>query len=184
MQRLCYYCDMFNGSSIKQIALLLALLASLSFGEPSPSSSPIRIAAGASIGRLTPVMATFGLGYRNAILYVEGMGVHKNDNDFWCGLRGAIAWTFFWDTPFNLDFGIGGGYEYARAPNGMNQTLNKANGNTFVFPYNYKESLDLGIEFRAHFYGFYSQVGYPLHHFRKHDEPSLTWRMGYMVNLF
>jgi hypothetical protein len=170
--------------TIKQIIWALAMLTSLSFGEVSPESSPLRVTAGASIGRQTPVMATLGLGYQNAILYVEGMGVHKGDNDFWCGLRGTLAWTFFWDTPFNLDFGIGGGYEYARAPNGMNQTLNKANGNTFVFPYNYKESLDLGIEFRAHLYGFYSQVGYPLHHFRKHDEPSLTWRMGYMVHLY
>lgn len=175
---------MLYGCFIRRIAFTLILLAGLSFGDTSPEGSPVRIAAGASIGRLTPVMASLGLGYQNAILYVEGMGTHKEDNDFWCGLRGAIAWTFFWDTPFNLDMGVTGGYEYARAPNGMHQALNNANNLTVVFPYNHKESLDVGVEIRAHLYGFYSQVGYPLYHFRKHDEPTLTWRMGYMVNLF
>lgn len=175
---------MLYGSTIRRFVLALALLACFSFGDTSPENSPLRATAGASIGRQSPVMAALGIGYQNAILYVEGMGIHKGDNDFWCGLRGAIAWTFFWDSPFNLDLGIAGGYEYARAPNGMHQALNEANGKTFVFPYNYKESLDLGVEIRAHLYGFYSQVGYPLYHFRKHDEPTLTWRMGYMVSIF
>jgi hypothetical protein len=89
----------------------------------------------------------------------------------------------FWNKPFSLDLGVGGGYEYARSPNGMHQALNKANKLTVVFPYNYKESLNVALEARAHLYGFYSQVAYPVHHFRKHDEPTLIWRMGYMINL-
>ena len=175
---------MLYGSFIRRIAFTLFLLAGLSFGDILPESGPLRAVAGVSIGRQTPIMATLGLGYHHAILYVEGMGIHKGDNDFWCGLRGNLSWTLFWNKPFNLDLGVSGGYEYARAPNGMHQALNDANNLTVVFPYNYKESLDVGVEIRAHLYGFYSQVGYPLYHFRKHDEPTLTWRMGYMVNLF
>ncbi len=175
---------MLYGCFIRRIAFTLILLAGLSFGDILSESGPLRAVAGVSIGRQTPIMATLGLGYHNAILYVEGMGIHKGDNDFWCGLRGNLSWTLFWNEPFNLDLGISGGYEYARAPNGMHQALNDANNLTVVFPYNYKETLDIGIEIRAHLYGFYSQVGYPLYHFRKHDEPTLTWRMGYMVNLF
>ena len=175
---------MLYGCFIRRIAFTLILLAGLSFGDILPESGPLRAVAGVSIGRQTPIMATLGLGYQNAILYVEGMGIHKGDNDFWCGLRGNLSWTLFWDKPFNLDLGVSGGYEYARAPNGMHQALNDANNLTIVFPYNYNESLDIGVEIRAHLYGFYSQVGYPLYHFRKHDEPTLSWRMGYMVNLF
>ena len=129
-------------------------------------------------------MATLGLGYKNAILYIEGLGVHKKENDFWCGLRGNLSWTLFWDLPFNLDLGVSGGYEYARAPNKMYQALNESNGKILIYPYNYKESAEISLEVRAHLYGFYSQVAYPVHHFRKHDEPSLIWRMGYMVKVF
>ena len=161
---------MLYGCFIRRIAFTLILLAGLSFGDILPESGPLRAVAGVSIGRQTPIMATLGLGYQNAILYVEGMGIHKGDNDFWCGLRGNLSWTLFWNKPFNLDLGVSGGYEYARAPNGMHQALNDANNLTIVFPYNYKENLDIGIEIRAHLYGFYSQVGYPLYHFRKHDE--------------
>lgn len=175
---------MLYGISIKRTFFALALFASLSFGDFSLENTPLRFAAGASIGKMTPVMATLGLGYENVILYVEGMGVHKNDNDFWCGLRGDLAWTFFWKSPFNLDLGVSGGYEYARAPNKMHQALNKSNGAVVVFPYNYRESAEISLELRAHLYGFYSQVAYPLYHFLKHDEPKLTWRMGYMVYLF
>lgn len=175
---------MLYGSFIRRIAFTLILLAGLSFGDILPESGPLRAVAGVSIGRQTPIMATLGLGYQNAILYVEGMGIHKSDNDFWCGLRGNLSWTLFWNKPFNLDLGVSGGYEYARAPNGIHQALNDANNLTVVFPYNYKESLDVGVEIRAHLYDFYSQVGYPLYHFRKHDEPTLTWRMGYMVSIF
>lgn len=175
---------MLYGCFIRRIAFTLILLAGLSFGDILPESGPLRAVAGVSIGRQTPIMATLGLGYQNAILYVEGMGIHKGDNDFWCGLRGNLSWTLFWNKPFNLDLGVSGGYEYARAPNGMHQALNDANNLTIVLPYNYNESLDIGVEIRAHLYGFYSQMGYPLYHFRKHDEPTLTWRMGYMVNLF
>ncbi len=175
---------MLYGCFIRRIAFTLILLAGLSFGDILPESGPLRAFAGVSIGRQTPIMATLGLGYQNTILYVEGMGIHKGDNDFWCGLRGNLSWTLFWDKPFNLDLGVSGGYEYARAPNGMHQALNDANNLMVVFPYNYKETLDIGIEIRAHLYGFYSQVGYPLYHFRKHDKPTLTWRMGYMASIF
>ena len=175
---------MLYGAPIKRIVLAMALFASLSFGDFSSGDTPWRLAAGASAGRMTPLMATLGLGYKNAILYVEGLGVHKKENDFWCGLRGNLSWTLFWDLPFNLDLGVSGGYEYARAPNKMYQALNESNGKILIYPYNYKESAEISLEVRAHLYGFYSQVAYPIHHFRKHDEPSLIWRMGYMVNVF
>ena len=100
---------MLHGFSIKRTLLALALLVSLSFGEFTLEDLPLRFSAGASIGKMTPVMAVMGLGYENAILYAEGMGVHKGDNDFWCGWRGGLAWTFFWDKPFNLDLGVSGG---------------------------------------------------------------------------
>ena len=174
---------MLQGISIKRIILALAMFASLSFGELSLEGIPLRFAAGASIGKMTPVMATLGLGYENVILYVEGMGAHKKDNDFWCGIRGNLSWTLFRELPFNLDLGVSGGYEYARAPNGVHQALNRANKVKAVFPYNYKESLDIGLEARAHLYGFYSQLAYPVYRFRKHDEPSFIWRIGYMINI-
>ena len=162
----------------KKLLLALFLLVSLSFGD-----QPWRLAAGVSAGRMTPVMGTIGFGYKNAILYIEGMGTHKGDNDFWCGLRGDLAWTLFREQPFNLDLGISGGYEYARSPNKMHQALNKSNGGIFVYPYNYKESAEISLEFRAHLYGFYTQIAYPVYHFLKHDEPTYIWRVGYMINI-
>ena len=169
---------MLCANSIKRTLLMLALLAVLAFGDQS-----WRFAAGASAGKMTPVMGTMGFGYKNAILYIEGMGTHKGDNDFWCGLRGDLAWTLFREQPFNLDLGISGGYEYARSPNKMHQALNKSNGGIFVYPYNYKESAEISLEFRAHLYGFYTQIAYPVYHFLKHDEPTYIWRVGYMINI-
>ena len=174
---------MLYGFSIKRTILALALFASFSFGEFSLEGLPLRFVAGASIGKMTPVMAVLGVGYENAILYVEGMGVHKGDNDFWCGWRGDLAWTVFRDSPFNLDLGVSGGYEYARSPNKIHQALNKSNEAVLVFPYNYRESAELSLELRAHLYGFYSQIAYPVYHFLKHDEPKFIWRMGYTVNV-
>ena len=132
---------------------------------------------------MTPVMGTIGFGYKNAILYIEGMGAHKGDNDFWCGLRGDLAWTFFRELPFNLDLGVSGGYEYARSPNKIHQALNKSNGGTFVLPYNSRESAEISLEVRAHLYGFFTQIAYPVYHFLKHDEPTYVWRVGYMINI-
>ena len=174
---------MLCGFFIKRTLLALALFASLSFGDFSLEDLPLRFTAGASIGKMTPVMAVMGVGYENVILYVEGMGVHKGDNDFWCGWRGDLAWTFFLKSPFNLDLGVSGGYEYARAPNKIFQALNKSNDAYLVFPYNYRESAELSLELRAHLYGFYSQIAYPVYHFLKHDEPKFIWRMGYTVNV-
>jgi hypothetical protein len=174
---------MLCGFFIKRTLLALALFASLSFGEFSLEDLPLRFTAGASIGKMTPVMAVMGVGYENVILYVEGMGVHKGDNDFWCGWRGDLAWTFFLKSPFNLDLGVSGGYEYARAPNKIFQALNKSNDAYLVFPYNYRESAEFSLELRAHLYGFYSQIAYPVYHFLKHDEPKFIWRMGYTVNV-
>ena len=174
---------MLYGLPIKRVVLALVLFASLSFGEFSLEDLPLRFSAGASAGKMTPVMAVLGLGYENIILYAEGMGVHKGDNDFWCGWRGNLSWTLFWEKPFNLDLGVSGGYEYARAPNGMHQALNKSNEKILVFPYNYRESAEISLEIRVHLYGFYSQIAYPVYHFLKHDEPKYIWRMGYMVNV-
>ena len=155
---------------------MLALLAMLAFGDQS-----WRFAAGASAGKMTPVMGTIGFGYKNAILYIEGMGTHKGDNDFWCGLRGGLDWTFFWKQPFSMDIGVGGGYAFAEAPNKLHQAINDANGGRILYPYNYVETLDVSAEVRVHLFGFFTQIDVPIHYFRKHDEPDILWRIGYLL---
>ena len=112
------------------------------------------------------------------------MKKRSEDNDFWTALRGNLSWTLFRELPFNLDLGISGGYQYARAPNRMHQALNAANGKTLVYPYNYRESLDISIEYRIHLYGVFTQLTYPIHRFLDHESRSFQWRVGYMVNLF
>ena len=160
-------------------AIALVFSISFAFGE-----YPWRVVAGASAGTLTPFMASLGGGYGPAIFYVEGMGVHKGrEYDFWTAIRGNLSWTLFWDHPFNLDLGISGGYQYARAPNMTHQALNEANDLYLVFPYNYRETLDISIEYRVHLYGFFTQLPYPVHQFRDHESRSFQWRVGYMTSL-
>ena len=172
---------MLSKCSLRILISTLALATTLSFGE-----SPWRFAAGASAGTLTPLMVSLGMGYENAIMYIEGLGMEKRseENDFWTAIRGNLSWTLFKDLPFNLDLGVSGGYQYARAPNKMHQALNDANGKIFVLPYNYRETLDISVEYRVHLYGLFTQLTYPVHQFRDHESRSFQWRVGYMTNIF
>ena len=149
--------------------------------QDSGKDSPWRFQAGVSAGRLTPVMVEAGIGYKAALLHVAGLGFHHGPNDFWCGVRGGIDWTFFRRLPFSIDGGIGGGYEFAAAPNKMHQAVNKANDAKYLYPYNYKESLDISAEVRFHLFGLFTQIDIPLHSFMKHDAPKYLWRAGYLV---
>ena len=107
------------------------------------------------------------------------MGYIHNKSDYWCGVRGSLLWTFFKDAPFNIDAGIGGEYEYARAPNEMHEALDNANG-FIVFPYNYKELGDISIELWTRLYGFYTQISVPTKKFAEHDAHKGFWGAGYM----
>ena len=149
--------------------------------QDSGKDSPWRFQAGVSAGRLTPVMVEAGIGYKAALLHVAGLGFHHGPNDFWCGVRGGIDWTFFRRLPFSIDGGIGGGYEFAAAPNKMHQAVNKANDAKYLYPYNYKESLDISAEVRFHLFGLFTQIDIPLYNFMKHDAPDYLWRAGYLV---
>lgn len=159
-------------------ATLILLLSMLAHAQ---NASPWRFEAGVSAGQPTPVMIEAGIGYKALTLHLEGLGIHKGENDFWCGFRGGFDWTFFRELPFRVDLGVGGGYEFAEAPNKMHQALNKANGAMYLYPYNYKESLDVSAEIRIHLFGFFTQVAYPIYYFMKHDEPAILWRAGYLA---
>ena len=149
--------------------------------QDSGKDSPWRFQAGVSAGRLTPVMVEAGVGYKAALLHVAGLGFHHGPNDFWCGVRGGIDWTFLRKLPFSIDGGIGGGYEFAAAPNKMHQAVNKANDAKYLYPYNYRENLDVSAEVRLHLFGLFTQIDIPLHSFMKHDAPKYLWRAGYLV---
>jgi hypothetical protein len=144
-------------------------------------TSPWRFNAGVSVGKVSPLMISAGMGYKSILFHVEGLGAHNGDNDYWCGMRGGIDWTFFWNRPFSIDAGFNGGYEYAEAPNKMHQAVNRANDAMILLPYDYVETLDISAELRIHLYGFYTQIDYPIHHFMNHDEPKFNWRIGYLV---
>ncbi|MDD5942409.1 hypothetical protein [Fibrobacter sp.] len=142
-----------------------------------------RFNLGVGIRNQTPVVAIGGMGYDNVILRVQGMGWHQGPNDFWCGFRGSLLYTFFRDLLFNFDVGIGGGYEFAEAPNKMHQAFNKANNAMLLRPYNYKEEADISLELWTHLYGFYTQISVPAYRFIEHDPPKLLWGAGYMVEI-
>lgn len=138
-----------------------------------------RFNAGLGIRNQTPVVAIAGIGYKEIIFRAQGMGYIHDKNDYWCGFRGSLLWTFFKDSPFNLDAGIGAGYEYARAPNEMHEALDDANG-LIAYPYNYKELGDFSIELWTHLYGFYTQISVPTQKLIEHDTPKLLWGAGYI----
>ena len=140
----------------------------------------LRFNLGAGIRNQTPVVAIGGIGYKNTILRVQGMGFYNGPSDFWCGVRGSLLWTFFKDYPLNLDAGIGGGYEFAEAPNEMHKAINSANNALAVVPYNFKEIADISIELWTHLYGFYTQISVPAQKFREHDVKKLLWGAGYI----
>lgn len=149
--------------------------------KTAPAPSNWRFEAGFAAGDPTPVNIVAGIGYKPFIMRVQGMGVHKGDNDYWCGFRGSLGVTLFRDLPFSLDFGVGGGYQFAEAPNGIHQALNKANGGIYVYPYNYEESADVSAEVWIHLFGFFTQIAYPVHFFMDHDTPTIIWRAGYLA---
>lgn len=172
----CYYlAGMFNRSLI--VFTLAMLLSAACFAD----ESNWRFEAGFAAGDPTPVNIIAGIGYKPFIMRVQGMGVHKGDNDYWCGFRGSLGVTFFRDLPFSMDFGVGGGYQFAEAPNGIHQALNKANGGIYVYPYNYEESADVSAEVWIHLFGFFTQIAYPVHFFMDHDTPTIIWRAGYLA---
>lgn len=144
-------------------------------------NSPWRFSTGVSVGNPTPMALVAGIGYKSVLVHVEGLGAHNGPNDFWCGIRGGLDWTFFWRHPFSIDAGFSGGYEYAEAPNKMHQAVNDANGAIILYPYNYVEVLDVSAEIRVHLFGFFTQIAYPIHYFMNHDEPDILWRIGYLV---
>ena len=143
-------------------------------------ASEWRFSIGAGLRNQTPVVLIGVVGYSNLMLYVEGMGFHSGPNDYWCGVRGSLLWTFFKDFPFHMDAGVSGGYEYAESPNEMHRALNKANNAMYALPYNYKETADISIELWTHFYGLYTQISVPVNRYREHDTKKLLWGAGYM----
>lgn len=142
-----------------------------------------RIQFGISAGDPAPLSVVAGVGYKAAVMRIQGMGWENGENDYWCAMRGGLAWTFFRKLPFNFDLGIGGGYSFAEAPNGMHKALNEANGAMYVLPYNYEESLDLSVEVWVHLYGIFTQLSYPVHYFMDHTKPTLLWRAGYLFEI-
>lgn len=170
----------------KTSILCIILCSAFVFASGSQASrapSPWKFDAGISAGQLSPVMLLAGVNYNDIFLRVQGLGVHAGANDFWCGIRGSVGWKFLGHLPFNFDMGIGGGYEYAEAPNKMHQALNKANDGNYLLPYNLKESLDVSGELWVHMYGFFTQIAYPIYMVMEHDAPSLIWRIGYSITI-
>lgn len=171
---------MFRHSKIFIILALYFACNVFAGSNTGKAESPWKFEAGVSAGRPTPLMLLAGLSYKSVVFRTQAFGLHFGGNDFWCGYRGSLLWTLFRDLPFSLDLGFGGGYEFAEAPNGYNKALNKAQGERYVRSYNYKESLDVSAEIWARIFGFYTQIGIPIHYFQKHDEPSILWRIGYI----
>jgi len=150
---------------------------------PSPSQDRygnFRFELGLGTRNQTPLVALGGISYKFLTFRLQGGGFHNEANDFWCGMRGSLLWSFFYDLPFNFDVGVGGGYEYAQAPNGMHQALNAASKAKYVRPYNYKENLDVSIELWAHLYGLYTQISVPAYQFKKHGASRTLWGTGYL----
>ena len=149
--------------------------------QDTAEASPWRFGAGVSVGSLVPVMFEGSVGYKAATLHVAGFGVHKGPNDFWCGVRGGIGWRIPHALPFGIELGVGGGYEFAEAPNGMHKAVNAANDTRTLYPYNFVESLDVSGEIRIHLFGLFSQLSFPVYNFMNHDAPYMLWRVGYLV---
>lgn len=165
------------------LILFCATLCLATGGTDNALAKEGRIQFGVSAGDPTPLSATIGVGYKSAIMRIQGMGWKNGTDDYWCALRGGLAWTFFRNLPFNIDIGIGGGYAYAEAPNGMHKALNDANGAMYVLPYNFEETLDLSAEVWVHLYGIYTQISYPIYYIMDHTKPTLLWRAGYMFEI-
>ena len=148
-------------------------------GRTEAQGSPWQFEAGASVGRLTPIMLNAGVGYKNVFFRAMGGGLHLGPDEFWVGFRGSFAWKFFRELPFSIDAGFGSGYAFAKAPNYVHKALNAANKARYVRSYNFKEILDISAEVRANIYGVFTYVAVPVHCFMKHDEPNIIWQVGY-----
>ena len=172
---------------ITKIAIFSCALCALSvssFAEPGKNgaeASPWRFGAGVSAGSLVPIMLEGSVSYKAFTTHLGGFGYHHGPRDFWCGMRGGIGWTLLRGLPFHIDGGIGGGYEFAEAPNGMHLAVNDANKANYLYPYNFKESLDVSAEIRIHLFGFFSQLSFPIYNFKNHDAPDMLWRIGYLA---
>jgi len=167
----------------KTIAIL-ALAICAPNAQPLPTGqtdSPWRLGAGVSAGKLTPVMLEAMAGYKAATLHVGGFGIHQGPNEFWCGVRGTLTYALFYTLPFSIELGASVGYEFAEAPNEIHKAMNKANEANYLYPYNYKEILDLSAAIRINLFGFFSQISYPALRFKDHDSPDYNWRVGYLV---
>lgn len=158
--------------------LLLALVISFTV---SSHAGDWRFGFGAGIRNTTPVVLVGSVGYKDLTVKIQGLGYQSGPNDFWCGIRGSLLWTFFRDLPFNFDAGIGSGYDFAKAPNKIHQAFNDANNGHYLYGYNYKENLDVSLELWTHVYGFYTQISVPAYQFLDHDAPNILWGAGYMV---
>ena len=169
----------------RTIAVLAFALCASATAESLPTereSSPWHFGAGVSAGRLTPVMLEASAGYKAVNLHIGGFGFHKGQNDFWCGMRGTLAYTLFYTLPFSIELGASVGYEFAEAPNEIHRSVNKANEARLLYPYNYKELLDVSPALRINLFGFFSQVAFPVLRFKDHDAPDYNWRIGYIAS--
>lgn len=164
-------------------ALIVLLLGSLAHAGGSGELSPWRFEAGVSAGELTPLSLVTGFGYKNFIFRLQGLGLHSGPNDYWCGLRGSLLWTFFRELPFSFDVGASAGYAFAEAPNEMHKALNKLNGGKYVYPYNYRELLDISLEMWVKLYGVYTQISVPAYRIKEHDAPNFIWGIGIINSL-
>lgn len=164
------------------LAITLLWSSQVLAGSEGVPSEKIRFEAGLGSRNQTPIVLITGISYQNLTARFQGFGIHNGPNDFWCGYRGSLLWTFFYDKPFNVDVGVGGGYEFAEAPNKMHKAINEANKAMYLRPYNYKEILDASLEIWTHVYGIYTQISVPVYRFKKHDAPTILWGAGYTIS--
>ena len=171
-------------------AVFLVFFVQSSFASEGSSDSAVtpqrgkntwQFEAGLSVGRPTPIMINGGVGYKNVFFRAMGGGFRFGPDDFWTGFRGSVAWKFFRELPFSLDLGLGGGYAFAKAPNEIHKAMNKANNANLLYPYNYKEILDVSAAVRINLLGFFTQISMPVYNFMEHDAPRYNWRIGYLV---
>lgn len=147
------------------------------------TKSPWTFEAGASIGAPAPLTVVAGVGYGPIFFHAQGFGLKTERYNYWCGMRGSLAYRFFRNHPTNIDLGAGVGYFYGEAPNEIHQALNQANGAMYLYNYNFEETLDLSIEATMRVGGIFLQMDLPLHNFRGNTDPNLIWRLGYLFRI-
>lgn len=150
--------------------------------EIAKQESGLKYEIGIGSRNQTPGILLAGVSYKGLVFRAQGGGFYFGENDFWAGFRGSLLWKFFYNSPFNFDAGIGGGYEFAEAPNKMHKSINSANKAKYVRPYNYKENLDVSLEIWTHLYFLYTQVSVPAYQFKSHDAKEVLWGAGVMFS--